>query len=970
VEPTLKALYSIQRIPCEFIIIDDASTDGTTEAIRSLIEYYQHDQTYFFEQEAPCGRGNSLNNALEQIRGRILWMPENLNSVDQDWLGESVETLIAANAHTAVAMEDPVPKSPMDWLHLLQNERIPYDRNYLFNLGRMRSIRKFIDPHWSTRHATELAIRLMADSDPIQAKQFARGETRRMEMDDRSKKECVLAMLRIPELSLSGQEKAFRMLRSFGHTDTEEDEGSAEPLYQEAQTLYKSGNSVAALELLNRILAAEPDHRRARLFKIQILEKMRRYVEAAELKHGYNVGKTAEEPERVDADAADETESERVDTDAADETEPELPDEDVPDTAEEVPETSEGAPETPKTDITGEKVPEETVEELQREGAFPDDSEETEKDISSVISFEDEPEKREADSDHRKESAASRDEEKDEADRDRTHDAGEEDKKDDDDDFFIDLSDTETRTSETPEEEPDETESESIQQKDEPVQKDREPIDPDSESIQLDEEPVHPEGESAESEVEKKIPDGADDKSVSEDDKRAGAPDMAAGTKEDEQVKPSSAFGDEIRRQPQLTVIIPTATVQRPVLEDCLTSVFRQSSTERTRIIVIDNGSVDDTASYLRNLIKEHPQLTVLRNEQNIGFAGAVNQGLTKAGDGFIVVMHNDVMLRNPVPARLALKLEKNPDIGLIVPRTEQNTWNPAQRDDHTNDRPFTDTAIVDGYMMVFRNQPGLAMSREYGLAFFDDTDFCYRMQRKGFRIAIDNREQVVHLGGKTTGDLGLARFTKGYWRNSAIFHKEWDTAPRFPSDQARTDPLRQFVVLGGLINPFYPEEHLLGHFNTLFTSEQKTRVMNTEYPPDALKAMLRLMMATNQRDVLRKLEEQLDPLPPDRQLYYDLITFYFDRTIYSRCKRYLEKLSGSDLPVALELYHLKIALGEKDYEAAAELLTDMIGRYPTHPEVLITAAEIHRKNGNREQSEKFTALARTFDPSARSSKP
>jgi hypothetical protein len=61
--------------------------------------------------------------------------------------------------------------------------------------------------------------------------------------------------------------------------------------------------------------------------------------------------------------------------------------------------------------------------------------------------------------------------------------------------------------------------------------------------------------------------------------------------------------------------------------------------------------------------------------------------------------MHNDVMLRNPVPARLAQKLEKNPDIGLIVPRTERNTWNPAQkrRTHQTTSRsptPMSSTAI------------------------------------------------------------------------------------------------------------------------------------------------------------------------------------------------------------------------------------------------------------------------------------
>ncbi len=957
-EPTLKALYSIQRIPCEFIFIDDASTDGTTEAIRSLIEYFQHDQTYFFEQEAPRGRGNSLNNALEQVRGRILWMPENLRSVDQDWLGESVEALVASNAHTAVAMEDPVPKSPMDWLHLLQNERIPYDRNYLFDLGRIRSIRKFLDPHWSTRHATELAIRLMADSDPIPAKLFAQGETRRMEMDGRSKKECVLAMFRIPELSLSGQEKAFRMLRSFGHTNIEEDEGSAEPLYQEAQTLYKSGNSVAALELLNRILAAEPDHRRARLFKIQILEKMRRYVEAAELKHGYNLAKAGKEQERVDADAAGEQdtvdpddagEQDTVDPDDADEQK--SVDSDTADQQKAVDPDAAGEQDTVDPDAAGEQKPAE--------------------DLSSVISFEEEPEKSKADSGETGETAASVEEKKD-------GDGKESDTEDDD--FFIDLSDKETQTSEIPgretvppEEEADRPAHETVPPEEKADRPEHESIQPEEkadrpehETVQPEEKADRPEHESIQPEEE---PDTAAEEeriSVGAGDKPGGTPVSATGSKEAEQVKPSSVFGDEIRRQPKLTIIIPTATVRRPMLEDCLTSVLRQTSADQTRIIVIDNGSVDDTPNYLRNLMKEHPQLTVLRNEQNLGFAGAVNQGLTKAGDGFVVVMHNDVMLRNPVPSRLAHKLEKNPDIGLIAPRTEQNTWNPAQRDDHTDDRPFADTDMVDGYLMAFRNQPGLTMSREYGLAYFDDADFCYRLQRKGFRIVIDNREQVVHLGGVTTGDLGLKRFTKGYWRNAALFNKEWDLAPRFPSDQTRTDPFRQFVVLGGLINPFYPEEHLLNHFNNLFTSEQKTRVLKTEFPPDALKAMIRLMMAANQRDVLRKLEEHLDPLPPDRQLYYDLVTFYFDRTIYSRCKRYLEKLSGSDLPLSLELYHLKIAIGEKDYERAAGFLTDMVDRYPTHPEVLVAAAEIHRKSGNREQAEKFTALARTFDPSAR----
>lgn len=880
VEPTLKALYSIQRIPCEFIFIDDASTDGTTEAVRSLIEYFQHEQTYFFEQEAPHGRGNSLNSALEQVRGRFLWIPENLHTIDQDWLSESIETLISSRAYVAIAMEDPVPRSAMDWLHLLQNERVPYDRNFLFDFGKMRSIRKFTDPHWSTRHATEWAIRLMSDADPVPAKPFARGETRRMEMDDRSKKECVLALLRIPELSLSGQEKAFRMLRSFGHTDTEEDEGSAEPLYQEAQSLYKSGNGVAALETLNRILAAEPDHRRARLFKIQILEKMRRYVEAAELKHGYDL--SGDEPEsKSDQEAA------------------------------------EGA----KTAERAGEQPEQQEQPGQAEQ--PEQAEQPDSDRPK------EPEEEESD-------------------------------------FYIDLGD-DIPDAEKPDAPP-MAERESAGPKEEKEGREKKSQEAVSEEQEQEKEQEKEEASEISEESE------ADEEEAAEEDlidlaAKADEADDTAKT-----IATSRIFGEEINHQPQLTVIIPTATVQRPVLEDCLTAAFRQTSPERTRFIIVDNASVDDTGDYLKSLMSNRPMLTVLRNEQNLGFAGAVNQGLAKAGEGIVVVMHNDVMLKNPVPARLAHKLDKNPDIGLIAPCTEQNTWNRAQRTDrspehadtNTPDSPFTETDTVDGFLMAFRNRPGLTMNRDYGLAYFDDADFCYRLQKKGFRIVIDNKEQVVHLGGKTTGDLGLSLFSKQYWKNASLFHKEWGIEPRFPSDQTRTDPLRQFVLLGQLINPFYPEQHLLDYFEHLFTSEQKTRILKTEFPPEALKAMIRLLMATNQRDVLRSLEQQLDPLPPDTQLYYELVTFYFDRTIYSRCKRYLARLENTRLPVELELYHLKIAIGEKDYARAAELLKVMMDRIPTHPEVLIAAASIHRKNGNREQSAKFTALAQTFDPSIR----
>lgn len=77
------------------------------------------------------------------------------------------------------------------------------------------------------------------------------------------------------------------------------------------------------------------------------------------------------------------------------------------------------------------------------------------------------------------------------------------------------------------------------------------------------------------------------------------------------------------------------------LLEACLSSIYAQSY-KNWRIILVDNGSTDDSVSYLR---QHYPEVRLLALPENTGFSAAVNQGI-EAGDApLVLLLNNDTEL-------------------------------------------------------------------------------------------------------------------------------------------------------------------------------------------------------------------------------------------------------------------------------------------------------------------------------------
>lgn len=112
----------------------------------------------------------------------------------------------------------------------------------------------------------------------------------------------------------------------------------------------------------------------------------------------------------------------------------------------------------------------------------------------------------------------------------------------------------------------------------------------------------------------------------------------------------------------KVSIIIVTWNSAR-FIEGCLKSIKEQSF-EDWELIIVDNGSNDDTLDIIENI---YPQAQVIKNNDNLGFCRANNQGISQAQGDYILTLNSDIILNKDFIAELVLAAEKQPgEIGIL----------------------------------------------------------------------------------------------------------------------------------------------------------------------------------------------------------------------------------------------------------------------------------------------------------------
>ncbi|MDD3905585.1 MAG: glycosyltransferase family 2 protein [Candidatus Omnitrophica bacterium] len=184
------------------------------------------------------------------------------------------------------------------------------------------------------------------------------------------------------------------------------------------------------------------------------------------------------------------------------------------------------------------------------------------------------------------------------------------------------------------------------------------------------------------------------------------------------------------------------------------------------RLILIDNGSAAETRNYLEDLKKAGtPEVLLIRNEENLGYVKAVNQGLKASSAPYVCLMNNDTVPGDGWLERLVEFAEAHKEIGLMNPLCDGHAHNVKR----TVDEYAREVAENAGRYMEMNQCFGFCtiIKREvidkigyldevFGVGGYDDTDYSMRAGKAGYFCASVHSAYVYHKQHVSFKALGV----------------------------------------------------------------------------------------------------------------------------------------------------------------------------------------------------------------------
>ncbi|MBN8803411.1 MAG: glycosyltransferase [Stenotrophomonas acidaminiphila] len=245
--------------------------------------------------------------------------------------------------------------------------------------------------------------------------------------------------------------------------------------------------------------------------------------------------------------------------------------------------------------------------------------------------------------------------------------------------------------------------------------------------------------------------------------------------------------------QPVASIVIPVYNHAAHTLA-CLRALAAHPPAAACEILVIDDGSSDDTAAWMAAIdgLRHH------RRAHNGGFIAACNDGLRLARGQYVVLLNNDTV---PQPGWLDALLDtfaQVPEAGLVgaqllypdgrlqesggIVFDDGSCWSYGRFESAEDPRyaSLRDADYCSGAALaipraLFEQLGGL--DARYAPAYYEDTDLAFKVRAAGRRVLVQPASRVVHDEGTSNGTDTGSGIKAWQVRNQQVFADAWRAA-------------------------------------------------------------------------------------------------------------------------------------------------------------------------------------------------
>ena len=206
---------------------------------------------------------------------------------------------------------------------------------------------------------------------------------------------------------------------------------------------------------------------------------------------------------------------------------------------------------------------------------------------------------------------------------------------------------------------------------------------------------------------------------------------------------------------------------------DCLNSIYKTVKDIDVEIYVVDNNSTDGSQAAVK---KGFPDVKLIENETNTGFGYANNQALRIMQGRFAVLLNSDAVLKENSVKRLLAFMTTTPSAGIAgvqllnddgsrqnsidnFPSTETEIFNKSilrfffpgkyPSKNRSYQGPIEVDSVIGACMMVRKEaMDDVGVFDEDYFIFLEETDWCFRMNKKGWKVFHVPDAEVFHLSG------------------------------------------------------------------------------------------------------------------------------------------------------------------------------------------------------------------------------